>query len=140
MRPHRLAALALLLLPACGDPATAPLTASAPASKSPVACATPPAVIQQPPTAADWPVYDRAGDRHGADPNGGAARTPSPLWGVRLDGSMFAQPLVVQGLVIEATEHDSVYAFDAATGCQAWRTSLGTSLDVNRHHLQCNNI
>src|SRR5205807_409141 len=29
---------------------------------------------------------------------------------------------------------------DAATGCQVWRTSLGTSFDVTRHKLQCNNI
>jgi outer membrane protein assembly factor BamB len=141
MRPHRLAALAaLVLLSACGDPPGTPTTATAPSAKSPVACPTPPAVSGQAPGAADWPVYHRAGDRHGVDPTGPAAGTPSPLWGVRLDGSTFAQPLVVQGLVIEATEHDSVYAFDAATGCQAWRTSLGAPFDVYRHELQCNNI
>jgi outer membrane protein assembly factor BamB len=49
-------------------------------------------------------------------------------------------PLVVQGLVIEATEHDTVYAFDAAGGCLGWKTSPGTPLDTNRHRLQCNNI
>jgi outer membrane protein assembly factor BamB len=141
MRPHRLAALAaLLVLSACGDPPGTPATASAPTAASPVACASPRAVSGQPAGAADWPVYHRAGDRHGVDPAGSAAGAPSPLWGARLDGSTFAQPLVVQGLVIEATEHDSVYAFDAATGCQAWRTSLGTPFDVNRHRLQCNNI
>jgi outer membrane protein assembly factor BamB len=141
MRPHRAAGLAaLLVLAACGDPPGYPTTATAPTSGAPVACASAPAVTAQAPGAADWPVYDRAGDRHGADPDPGAARTPSPLWGVRLDGAMFAQPLLVQGLVIEATEQDSVYAFDTATGCQAWRTSLGTPFDVNRHRLQCNNI
>src|SRR5262245_5166116 len=141
MRPHRAAGLAaLLVLAACGDPPGSPVTATAPTSSAPVACASPSAVAARPPGAADWPVYHRAGDRDGVDPDPGAARTPSPLWGVRLDGAMFAQPLVVQGLVIEATEHDSVYAFDAATGCQAWRTSLGTPFDVNQHRLQCNNI
>jgi hypothetical protein len=141
MRPHRLAALtALLVLSACGDPPAVSTTASAPSARSPIACGTPPAVSVQPPGAADWPVYHRAAERRGVDPAGAAARTPSPLWGGRVDGSMFAQPLVVQGLVIEATEHDSVYAFDAATGCQAWRTSLGTPFDAVRHKLQCNNI
>jgi outer membrane protein assembly factor BamB len=140
MRPHRLAALALLVLSACGEPSSNPVTASAPNSVAPVPCAKPPAVAAQPPGPADWPVYDRAGGRQGVDPTGGAARTASARWGVRLDGVMFAQPLVVQGLVIEATEHDSVYAFDAATGCQAWRTSLGVPLDVVTHKLQCNNI
>jgi outer membrane protein assembly factor BamB len=144
MRSHRLAALAalaaLIVLTACGDPPGTPTTASAPAARTPVACASPPTVAGRPPGDADWPVYHRTGDRHGVEPTGGAARTPSPLWGVRLDGSMFAEPLVALGLVIEATEHDSVYAFDAVTGCQAWRTSLGSSFDVNRHRLQCNNI
>jgi hypothetical protein len=141
MRPHRAVAPALLLvLAACGDPPGFPTTATAPTSRPPVACASEPAVSAQPPGPADWPVYHRASARHGVDPDAGAARTPSPLWGVRLDGAMFAQPLVVQGLVIEATEHDSVYAFDAATGCQAWRTWLGTPFDVNLHKLQCNNI
>src|SRR5215469_10702128 len=140
MRPHRAAGLAVLLaLTACGDP-NFTTTATAPTSSVPVACATHPTITAQAPGAADWPVYDRAGDRHGVDPTASAARTPSPLWGVRLDGSMFAQPLVVQGLVIEATEHDSVYAFDAVTGCQAWRTSLGTSFDAERRKLRCNNI
>src|SRR5215469_674400 len=102
MRPHRAAGLvALLVLVACGDPPGSPVTASAPTSSAPVACASPPAVTAQPPGAADWPVYDRAGDRHGVDPTAGAARTPSPLWGVRLDGAMFAQPLLARGLVIE---------------------------------------
>jgi outer membrane protein assembly factor BamB len=131
---------ALVALTACGDPPGTPTTASAPTAASPVACAAPSTVVRRPPGDADWPVYHRSRDRHGVDPTGGAARTPSPLWGVRLDGSMFAQPLAVQGLVIEATEHDSVYAFDAVTGCQAWRTSLGTSFDAERHKLQCNNI
>ncbi len=53
---------------------------------------------------------------------------------------MFAQPLVARGLLIEATQHDTVYAFDAASGCLAWRTALGTPFDVTRHKLQCNNI
>src|SRR5215472_8533781 len=141
MRPHRLAAVAaLLVLSACGDPPAHPTTVSAPSPRAPVACAAAPDVAARPPGPADWPVYHRTPDRHGVDPTPLTARAPVPLWGIRLDGSVFAQPLVARGLVIEATEHDSVYAFDAATGCQAWQTSLGAPLDVRRHRLQCNNI
>ncbi len=107
---------------------------------SAAACGAPPHVSNLPAGAADWPVYHRAADRHGVDPTSQVTRRMAPLWGARLDGSMFAQPLVVQGLLVEATEHDSVYAFDATSGCAAWRTSLGTPLDTNRHRLQCNNI
>jgi hypothetical protein len=49
-----------------------------------------------------------------------------------VDGFVFAQPLFKHGVVIGgtahdvvfvATEHDSIYAFDAATGAQLWHTS-----------------
>lgn len=142
-RPVLLAAVflvALLPLAACGDGDQEGITAQASRAVAPAACTTRPGVQPGPPGPADWPVYDRTPDRHGVLPSSGARAHAAPLWGVRLDGAMFAQPLVVQGLVIEATEHDTVYAFDAATGCLAWRTSLGTPLDVARHPLDCNNI
>jgi hypothetical protein len=52
-----------------------------------------------------------------------------------VDGLVMAQPLYVanypvngtnHNLLIVATEHDSVYAFDADSGAQLWRQSLGT--------------
>jgi hypothetical protein len=124
----------------CTDASRPAATVQAATAHDAAACVTSPRVTPGPPAAADWPVYHRTPDRHGDD---GAPATHghlAPLWGVRLDGSMFAQPLVANGLVIEATEHDTVYAFDAASGCMAWRTSLGTPLDVTKYHLQCNNI
>lgn len=54
-----------------------------------------------------------------------------------VDGFIYAQPLYMSDLTISgtahnvvfvATEHDSVYAFDADTGAQLWKTSLGTSV------------
>jgi hypothetical protein len=56
------------------------------------------------------------------------------LFTVPVDGKVDAQPLYVSGLTIPglgwrnvvfaATEHDSVYAFDADTGALYWQTSL----------------
>jgi hypothetical protein len=57
-----------------------------------------------------------------------------------VDGHILAQPLYLPGLVIGgvqhnvvfvATEHDTVYAFDAdAPGSALWTTSLGTPMDA----------
>jgi hypothetical protein len=54
-----------------------------------------------------------------------------------VDGQIYAQPLYVSGLVFPnngnpinrnvvyvATEHDSVYAFDATSGARLWRATL----------------
>jgi hypothetical protein len=56
---------------------------------------------------------------------------------LRVDGNVFAQPLLVSNfvlpdgtthnVVIIATGHDSVYAFDAQTYATLWQVSLGTS-------------
>ena len=52
------------------------------------------------------------------------------LYASPVDGQVYAQPLVVSGLNVKgttrnvvyvATEHDSVYAFDADTGATLWR-------------------
>jgi mono/diheme cytochrome c family protein len=56
------------------------------------------------------------------------------LFSCTLDGFMYAQPLImtnvnipsqgIHNVVYAATEHDSVYAFDAGNGVQLWRTSF----------------
>jgi outer membrane protein assembly factor BamB len=46
-----------------------------------------------------------------------------------VDGDVFAQPLLRAGVVFVATEHDSVYAFEAGSGRQVWKTSF---LDAGR--------
>ncbi|MFN2560528.1 MAG: PQQ-binding-like beta-propeller repeat protein [Jatrophihabitans sp.] len=41
-----------------------------------------------------------------------------------LDGAVYASPLVVGGVVVAATEHDTVYAFDGS-GRLRWKRNLG---------------
>ena len=51
---------------------------------------------------------------------------------------MYGQPLVVGQLVIAATENDSLYGLDRATGHVAWRTHLGSPVPLS--DLPCGNI
>ena len=87
---------------------------------------------------ADWPTYHRGLARDGADPSGPALGRVRRLWQAQVDGAVYAEPLVVSGLVIVATEGDSVYAFSAAGGSKVWRTALGTP--VSQSSLPCGNI
>src|SRR5258708_4609695 len=58
------------------------------------------------------------------------------LFSMPVDGFVYAQPLYMPNVnlpnsghhnfLFVATAHDSVYAFDADTGAQLWKTSLGT--------------
>jgi outer membrane protein assembly factor BamB len=55
-----------------------------------------------------------------------------------LDGPIYAEPLVFDGRVFVATENDSVYALDAATGEVVWRTNVGSPMPASA--LPCGNI
>jgi outer membrane protein assembly factor BamB len=56
-----------------------------------------------------------------------------------LDGDVYGEPLVVGDTVIVATENNSVYAFDAATGKTKWQTlKLGDPIDGSS--LPCGNV
>ncbi|GII22881.1 outer membrane protein assembly factor BamB family protein [Planosporangium mesophilum] len=93
-----------------------------------------------PPRAAatDWTTYHRDNGRSGV-----ASRLP-PLgalsrdWEVRLDGAVYGQPLVVGDRIFAATENDTVYGLDAATGRVLWSTHLGTPVPLSK--LPCGNI
>lgn len=69
-------------------------------------------------TSSDWFTYHRDSARTGSDPN--EPQTASaPLLGWvsdALDGDIYAEPLVVGGRVFIATENNTVYALDTATG------------------------
>jgi len=88
--------------------------------------------------AAEWPTYHGLPTRTGVATGGPALGRVHPQWTAGVDGAVYAEPLVAAGKVIVATENDSVYAFDAASGHQAWRAHLGTP--VSGGDLPCGNI
>jgi outer membrane protein assembly factor BamB len=56
---------------------------------------------------------------------------------LRLDGAVYASPIVVRGLTIVATEQDTVYAFDQSYR-QVWKRSLGSPSPAEER--QCGDI
>ena len=89
-------------------------------------------------TGADWSMYHQNNARTGF-----VAGVPDPthlasLWRQPLDGAVYAEPLVVDGQVIVATEHDSLYALDARSGQIRWHTSVGTPVPLS--NLPCGNV
>ena len=78
--------------------------------------------------AGDWPAYNHDAVRTGVSSDQGALGTIQPAWtSASLDGrSIYAQPLVVGDRVIVATEGDSLFSLDAATGSVVWSRNLGT--------------
>jgi outer membrane protein assembly factor BamB len=75
--------------------------------------------------------------------SGSVAEIPDPqhfarLWQAHLDGAVYAEPLIVGGRVLVATEHDSLYALDPQSGQVEWRTSLGSPVPLGS--LPCGNI
>jgi outer membrane protein assembly factor BamB len=56
---------------------------------------------------------------------------------LKVDGAVYASPLVVNGTTITATENDSVYAFDQG-GKQVWRRHLGSPSPAEER--QCGDI
>lgn len=47
------------------------------------------------------------------------------LFSTAVDGQVYAQPLVVGGTVIAATENNNVYGLDGVTGAKKWSRNLG---------------
>jgi outer membrane protein assembly factor BamB len=87
---------------------------------------------------ADWTTYHRNNQRTGY-----IANTPDPhnltkTWSTQLDGAVYAEPLVVGNHIIVATEGDSLYALDPATGNVQWHSNVGTP--VPQSSLPCGNI
>jgi hypothetical protein len=142
MRQPRCATLALtvvlaVVLAGCaatanagGGRAASPAPAPPPPGTAPSQAAGPPAT--------GWPMYHRDAARTGVAPGGPAAGPLAIAWRHGLDGAVYGQPLVVGGTVIAATEGDSVYGLDRATGRLLWRARLGTPVPLAK--LPCGDI
>ena len=143
MRSRRAALLAPVVLALC------PLAGCSTATTgggAPATAATSAATTAQPPPAGkparlsptDWTTYHRDAARTGVAPNRPAAGPLSIAWQRRLDGAVYGQPLVIGGLVIAATEGDTVYGLDRATGQIRWHVHLGTPVPLSA--LPCGDI
>jgi outer membrane protein assembly factor BamB len=86
-----------------------------------------------------WPTYHGDNQRSG---NASGEPTLFPTFrhwtSPDLDGPIYAQPLLVAGRVIVATENDSLYGLDPRTGQVVWRTHVGTPVPLAA--LPCGNI
>ena len=85
-----------------------------------------------------WTVYHHDDGHTGYDP------TLPPVTGVTsgwvsptLDGEVYAEPLIFNGVVYAATLNDTVYAINQSTGAIAWSKHLGTPQTSG---WQCGNI
>ncbi|HTH71571.1 MAG TPA: PQQ-binding-like beta-propeller repeat protein [Candidatus Saccharimonadales bacterium] len=86
----------------------------------------------------DWPAYHRDPARLGQGATGSFSSVDVAWTSGALDGDVYAEPLVVRGLAIVATERNSVYALDERTGATVWHTTFGAPVDGNS--LPCGNI
>lgn len=123
------ALIAVLMLAACtsdsGHGPAASTPATAPAGTPTTGVATAPSTT--PPTALpDWPAYHGDAARSGVSSTMPAASGPLRVTvALKLDGQVYAAPIVAGARTIVATENDSVYAFDQSNR-QIWRAHLGT--------------
>jgi len=114
---------------ACGatpppSPSTSAVTTgSVSPTALPVPTPTPTATLS-----AAWPVYHYDTGRSGQSPDTPPVSSLVTAWTAGLDGPVWAEPLVVGGLVIVATENDTLYALDPTTGAVVWRDHVGTPM------------
>jgi outer membrane protein assembly factor BamB len=130
-------ALALVSL-ACGGGSPGPSPAPSGAisigpNPSPSGAATP-----SPSISSDWVEYHGDAARAGVGPASPKFSRPKRAWDVRVDGEVYASPLIVAGHVLVATENNTVYSLDLFTGAVVWKAHLGSPVDAST--LPCGNI
>jgi outer membrane protein assembly factor BamB len=53
------------------------------------------------------------------------------LFSASVDGQVYAQPIVANGMVVVATENNKVYGLDPVTGAQKWQANFGAAWPVS---------
>src|SRR5712692_7368262 len=86
----------------------------------------------------DWTTYHRDNIRTGYLANEPDPQSLTRAWSTRLDGAVYAEPLVVNGRLLVATEGDSLYSLDTRTGQVQWHTNVGSPVPGSQ--LPCGNI
>ena len=119
-----LAALAVFLLPSSAS------GASLQVSHTPSVVALPKALVS---FGAGWSTYHHDNSRTGYDATASTIVNPNPStqWNTPLDSNVYAEPLIWNGLVIAATENDSIYALNESSGAVVWHKTPGTSLPIH---------
>jgi outer membrane protein assembly factor BamB len=100
-----------------------PAATTRPATTAPPATTT--ATTRPQPPAASWPQFGQGSARTGASAAGPNPSGAHLRWRAGLDGPVYAEPLVTGGLVVAATENDTVYGLRPADGGVAWQQHLG---------------
>jgi outer membrane protein assembly factor BamB len=90
----------------------------------------------------EWLTYHHDFFRTGFDPYKHASLSFSSInrnWtSDRLDGDIYAEPLVARSMVFVSTENNTIYSLDADTGKVIWRTNFGSPVPLS--DLPCGNI
>jgi outer membrane protein assembly factor BamB len=125
MRPAALVVAAALVLAGCGGSA----------SRAGVPVVQPGATTGG--SFMEWHGYHYDAAHSGYNPSIPVAGALSRAWTVRLDGVVQASPLVARGVVIAATENNTVYGLSPSTGRVLWSRHLAPPVTRG---LPCGNI
>jgi outer membrane protein assembly factor BamB len=77
---------------------------------------------------ADWNMF-RADPSHDGVGTGNPVLTPTLLWNYQTNGSIWAAPAVVDGIVYIGSQDGNVYAFNATNGAKIWNYNTGNPID-----------
>jgi outer membrane protein assembly factor BamB len=85
-----------------------------------------------------WLTYGGAATRVSVQGSSPPLRPLRSRWNVAVDGNVYGEPLIDDGMVFVATENDTVYALSGANGHPLWRRHLGTPVPAG--NLPCGDI
>ncbi len=86
----------------------------------------------------NWYQYHRDSLHAGYSPSTPRPTVPKAVWKARLDGVVQASPLVINSIVIAATENNTMYGLSRHSGQVIWKHHLATAVPLR--YLPCGNI